>query len=199
MTTIDRGRSASFLVAVVLVLGACETEPAPLEPAARTPVSDATPQKPASPFGTDPDGEDWFLSETWMATAPCRTKAQVAYTHVGLRMRGQRLQDQILNLRARTDIALLDPATRAAIESMIDEVYAAPTAELADLGTRVAADCLATTPQVGVDREHALRCYRHTQEEVVQRLYRDQLPAQAGVRGTDLDFAFHRCLRGGPT
>jgi hypothetical protein len=199
MNIFDHGQPTLSLLAVVLSLGACGTDPPLPEAAAHKPAAMAAPQESVSLFGADPDGEEWFLSDAWMETTPCRVKAQLIYTHAGLRMRGQPLKDQLQAFNTRSDIGMLDPAEKAAFETLLKDLYATPITELPDLGTRVAADCLAATPQVGVDRERALHCYRRHQEANIQRIHRDQRPAQAGADGADVDFEFHRCLRGDRT
>lgn len=198
MSGFDRGWPAVSVFVALLSLAACGADTQTSEPLAREPTSIAIHETSTSAFGADPDGEDWFLSDAWMETTPCRSKAQLVYTHAGLRMRGKRWEDQTREFRARPDIETLDPATKAAFEALLERVYATPVAQLPDMGTRIAADCLASAPQVGVDRERALRCYRRYQEEYTQHLYRDRKPRRSNTESADLDFKFRRCLRGDP-
>lgn len=189
---------ACWAFVLALGLGACGVESSASADVAFSPPADAAPADLPMPFEADPDGEHWFLSAIWLEASACRAKAELLYLFSGLRMRGESREDQLRSFRDRPDIGDFAPHTIAGFESMLDTVYAASESEVRELGTAAAADCLAATPSLGIDRPRALHCYRRHQAPYVQHMYRDQLPIGDDIDTGAADFAFHRCLRGDP-
>jgi hypothetical protein len=167
-----------------------------------TPDADATPNATtsapttAAPKTVAVDDADWSRSDAWRAIAPCRAQASMIYGQVGGRLRGRTLEQQMQGYATRDDLGPDKAGALLRIRKQLEKIYAAPEELLHNLGSNVAAECIAATPQAGADRERAFTCFLQHQDPLMQQSYVNETSPSGDIANA-ADHAFYRCLRGG--